>query len=138
MALRFLDSFDHFSTAADKYTSGGGTPIAGRHGNGLDSQGCWMQIPDVAHSRLIIGGAWKVHLTDEFYRVSDGPWDIAFIGSGSDGKVGLQFGSGTVASAVGVLHEGSWHYIEVDLTIVNDGAGHHLASVAKILVDGAL
>jgi hypothetical protein len=137
VALLFLDSFDHYSTPADKYTQGSGTPVAGRHGKGLVSSGCIQHLTP-AHGRCVLGAAWRIEdQHEDLYRILDHDMELAFVGTGNDGSLRVQVGAATVSSAVDVLKLHQWYFIEVDLTwTVTLPEKTYMASVCTVYVDG--
>lgn len=149
MALLFIDSFDHYIDASDKYLFGGTAVAPGRHGNGYT--GLLRCAPNPTHARGIVGAAYKFNTTfNQFLEINDtGILILATVDVGNDGSLGVtMFGGPSARSASDVVRVGQWHYIEVDFTVVVTPAGdpptfetdyyeYHFSPV-KVYLDGLL
>jgi hypothetical protein len=146
VALLFLDSFDHYTTAqlTDKWTSGSGTITAGRHGNGINSPDCNVSTFTPASGRVLLGVAFNPNNTfEQLFRIGalNGP-ELFTLRTRNDG--GLEFGaaSGSAFSpGAGLIFLTQWHYIELDVTFVVTFSTPYYtvtASAVKAYVDGAL
>lgn len=145
MALLFLDSFDHYSDASDKYLSGGTslTP-AGRHGQG--STGSLRLALSPGSSRCIIGAALNLGSPfNEVYHLYDSPGGltklIGTVSTMNDGSIDVTvFGGDSLRSAVDVVRLSQWHYIEVDLTvaIVAGSPARYELPAVTVSVDGTV
>lgn len=124
MALLFLDSFDHYSDPADKYLSGGGTIVTGRHGNGLQGGECRVALIP-ASARVVIGAAFNLGSTfNEIFEIHDIAGQVCTITTENDGALEItMFGGPSARTDSDVLHLSTWHYIELDLTIQINVAG---------------
>lgn len=143
MALRFCDSFDHYTWSGgnpptgdllEKWTSwsasGGGTvtfasPVSGRNGNGAQLSGSnievemWKQID--SQSTWIIGWAFRMANTDDtgvtLFRLRDGGSDQVIITANpTNGNFNLYRGNGAtflVSSTTGLISPAQWMYLEV-------------------------
>lgn len=145
MALLFLDSFDHYASAQDKYLVGGTGVVAGRHGKGY--QGSLRLALTPGSARVIVGYAIKPQTT---YGVILGLSDLnATIGSVHtmhDGSIDItMFGGPSARSASDLFRVGQWHYVEFDFTVStttrisgSDTLARHTLAVAQVWIDGAL
>lgn len=144
MALRFVDSFDHYTTVSQKWSGDGGgviidatgarTGIGGIRKSGgsagyietiLDAQGTW-----------IIGLAYKttdVMLNEDIIRVKDGTNEQGVLRFVVGGFLALDRGGTQVAiTADPVIPLANvWHYIELKHTIANAGG------LLEVRVDGS-
>jgi hypothetical protein len=139
MALKFIDSFDHYDEADDKYTQGGGTIIdAGRHGKGIQGPDSEIAFPIIESNKVIMGAAIKF--------LGFGGSAVFTIGNGnSTNNIELDaLGDGTLRAAVfgeddewltpaDTIKINQWYFIEWVVEIV-DG----LTGTIKVYVDDEL
>lgn len=142
MALLFLDSFDHYTNAADKYLTGsdGAIVTTGRHGNGFTGEARLALTP--GSSRVILGAAFKLGSAfNELFTISDIAGPVCTISTTNDGALQItMFGGPSALSAVDVVRVAQWHYLEFDLTIAISPSGANFVyalSNCDAYVDGA-
>jgi hypothetical protein len=141
MALLFLDSFDHYDDATEKYASGHLTRVPGRHGQGMEGDGqggvCVALTP--SSSRVIVGMAVRLAVPGSILvSLSDIDIDVCDIRTHTDGSLSINMGVPEAFSVADLVRVGQWHYLEADLTVVHDlEAKTHTLSSARLLLDGA-
>ena len=138
MALLFIDSFDHFLDASDKYLAGSSASVPGRHGQGWSgSVRCALNSTS---ARVIVGGAFRFGSTfQQFIGIADAGISVETTNSGAL-RVAL-FGGPDVKSAVDAVRVGQWHFIECDFTIFiteTPPYWHYNVGPCKVYLDGAL
>lgn len=143
--LLFLDSFDHYDRAEDKYLAGASivTVTGGRHGKGLPANADVRCAPRPTHNRFIFGIAFKFASTfSQFVDISDSPGQSignVQVTNGGAIKV-ILFGGPTAQTIDDIVRVNQWHYIEIDLTIIATVTGasscKYSFEPAIIILDG--
>ena len=128
MALRFLDSFDHYTSATQKWSTGnwvtsGGYARTGTYGIApganhyrtitLDNQDTWIVGLAARFATL-----WN---NKAFMGIMDGASYQSQVIVQADGRLDLYVGGGFAARTTRFLRAGAWHYIEVKHIIANAG-----------------
>jgi hypothetical protein len=139
--LLFIDSFDHYSTAAHmnrKWTSSANAIITvGRHGNGINTSNMGAGVMSFAktfgpeYASLCMGMAYNMGSSSFagqvmllFNRRSVlNPLAIILEHVG-DGRLNITFDGVTSPSTTTVLAENTWYYIELSVTLTKDGSNH--------------
>lgn len=139
-----IDSFDHYTTVADKGWIGtGGFGVTGaRNGNGLYAQGSWSGGYDGAVRRVWSGSARAIvgfalrsarRLAENIYFAEDAVANHLYLAWAGSGALELRHGDNTLLGTTSSAWTGSNDkYVEVDILIANSG-GH-----ARVYVNGVL
>lgn len=136
MALRFLDSFSHYTTTLQKWTSESGSVIstsAGRFGNGaitFPGSGRWARKVLDAQQTWIIGFGYKypapLTTTNPVLTLEDGATIQVSLYIDSGGHLRLYRGSSSgtlLATGTTVLSSGAFYYIELKVKIATGTSG---------------
>lgn len=150
MALLFLDSFDHYGAdyvtgIEAKWTGGSGSISSGsgRHRNGMTGRAYVAVIP--TSGTAIFGAAVRFYVTlvGGIFAIGDVHGLYFGISTLQDGAIRTNMGNR--ASAVNVLRENQWHYVEMAVSVrVTDqdvgapGYSTRTVDACKVWVDGAL
>jgi hypothetical protein len=145
MALLFIDSFDHYTDASDKYLAGGTNGrVTGRHGYGWN--GSLRCSPRPSHPRCIVGFACRLDSTFntlvELFGGLDGNTIFGFSTLNDGAFVLALFGGASVYSLPDTVRVGQWFYIELDVTVVptvtntNPPSVKYALSACTVLIDG--
>jgi hypothetical protein len=152
VALRFVDSFDHYATAefTRKYTSVNSTPSI-QSGSGRNGGGCFVNgssIPGTsvtsnlrktldAQASWVIGAAFYLDTfgtaAATILALLDAGTFQTYLRVNTDGTISWIRHSGvTLATSASALSTGTWHYIEWKVTIANSVS----ANTCKVRVNG--
>jgi hypothetical protein len=143
MALRFIDSFDHYDDAqvAQKWSSVSGAPLittlAGRFGSGLNLLGGTSvrsveKALDAQETWIVgVGMRWDSLDTDrQFMRIVDGSTVHIGLILDTGSRIAVQRSATTIATATTVMLPDVWYYIELKVTIADAGG------VAQLRING--
>lgn len=123
MALRFLDSFDHYTTLAQKYNVVGSMSIQGTVkrtgpyamlvGSGGGAKNVQLTLDN--QQTWIAGFAWRrsgAPLATTFLELLDGATVQGSAYTNADGTISVKRGTTTVATSTQPLLQNVWYYIE--------------------------
>lgn len=132
MALKFIDSFDHYDDDGldDKYTVGGGFIVGGRHGNGVSSPNATIAFPVIESSTVIMGAAikWFAFAGSTAFRIGNGnDTGIVSLYALNDGTLHVQrFDTGLPEIGVSIpdtVKTNQWYFVEWVVDIQDGESG---------------
>ena len=147
MALRFLDSFDHYTTLSQKWTAVTSVPTiaagAARTGaQGMEAvraagAGRYVTLTLDAQGTWIVGVAFRTNLLPTvngtlLIRTLDAGTVQGGVRLNTDGTLSLVVGAAVVATSVLAMSTGVYYYVELKHIILN------AAGTLEVRVDGAV
>lgn len=140
MALRFLDSFDHYTTITQKWTISGAGIVAGAARTGAYGLSLTVNIMEAiltldAQGTWIVGAAYRVadiYNNDPIIRTLDVDVVQGSVRVNADATLSVLRGATVVATSVQSLLANVWYYIEFKHIIDN------VAGTLEVRVNGAV
>jgi hypothetical protein len=149
MALRWCDSFDHYTTIGQKYDSVGGSVsfVTGRFGNGLrvtdgNQPGFAYKYLGAGHATWIVGFAFNLNAD------AGASKDIFYLLDGTSIQVYLQYETGTrrirllngsgalLGTGTTGMVTGVWYYVELKVTIGNSAQPYEVRINENVEITG--
>lgn len=145
MALRFIDSVQHYGTAISgvlqrKWTNVSGVGVqltGGRRGNGPCLNGNGIIYKTLTHqNRYIVGAAFQGFNSVSYIGFANNQTVVAYLQLNNDSTLSIKGGTnGAVVgtSTLAVSNVAEWHYYEADMTF--GAAGTNVSCTATVWVD---
>lgn len=137
MALRFIDSFDHYTSSTQKWEETNAASIvagAGRRATSalrLTSTNPYARKIFAPQAAWIVGCALKLTATGTFLVFADGTNDQVYLFLANDGRIEIRNGAGiALATSTFALVSGEWYYVECKATI------HGANGSCEVRIDG--